>query len=93
MKKLCSGRGETLIETLCAMLIIMLVFLFLCNSIVAAARTNAAVRDKDTSFRYSDGQKTQDLTVTVKRANGAEAATFPASEYRTENGYIYYETK
>lgn len=54
MKKLISHRGETLVESLCAILVITLVFLFLCGAIVAAARSNAQIKGADQSFRYAD---------------------------------------
>lgn len=47
MRKLRSRRGETLVETLVSLLIVVLVMAFLATSIVAATRVNAKVRDAD----------------------------------------------
>ena len=54
MKKLFSRRGETLVESLCAILVITVVFLFLCGAVVSAARSNAQIRGANQSFRYED---------------------------------------
>ena len=54
MKKLKSTRGETLVETLVSLLIIVLTFAFLTTSAITAAKINAKVRQRDVSFRYSD---------------------------------------
>ena len=42
MKKLRSRRGETLVETLVSLLIVVLCLSFLATAIVTAARINAA---------------------------------------------------
>lgn len=47
MRKLRSRRGETLVETLVSLLIVVLVMAFLATSIVAATRVNAKMRDAD----------------------------------------------
>ena len=54
MKKMGSCRGETLVESLCAILVITVVFLFLCGAVVSAARSNAQIEGADQSFRYED---------------------------------------
>ena len=51
MKKLLSSRGETLIESLCAVLIVTLVMLFLSTAIATAARVNHQVRQSN-HLRY-----------------------------------------
>ena len=51
MKKLRSRRGETLVETLVSLLIVVLVMAFLATSIVAATRVNAKMRDADVAVR------------------------------------------
>ena len=52
MRKLRSRRGETLVETLVSLLIVVLVMAFLATSIVAATRVNAKMRDADVAVRY-----------------------------------------
>ena len=54
MKKMGSCRGEPLVESLCAILVITVVFLFLCGAVVSAARSNAQIKGADQSFRYAD---------------------------------------
>lgn len=65
MGKLKSDRGETLVESLCAILVISIVFVFLCGAIVSAARSNQQVRDSDQSFAYGDMEEAGDLTIQV----------------------------
>ena len=71
MKKLHCARGETLIESLCAILLVALVMLFLSTAIVTAARINFQVRDTDITFR-TDGATEKDTTVKFFDENGAE---------------------
>ena len=65
MDKLKRNRGETLVESLCAILVITIVFVFLCGAIVSAARSNKQVRDSNQSFAYGDMVSTGDLTIQV----------------------------
>ena len=87
MKKLHSSRGETLIESLCAVLIVTLVMLFLSTAIATAARINHRVRTTDTSFQ-TGGTATPNRTVTV--TVGGTTYTGKATTYKTTNGYRYY---
>lgn len=89
MKRLCSKSGETLVETLIAMLIISLVFIFLASSIVSAAKVNSSIKNEDTAF-VRDGQ----LSVTDRLlVDGSEVDQKYVQFYETENGYYYYEYK
>lgn len=54
MKKIRNCRGETLVESLAAILIIAIVFVFLSSAIVSAARSNEQLRSSDQDFRYSE---------------------------------------
>lgn len=79
-KKLCSRRGETLVESLCAILVITLVFVFLCGAIVSAARANKQVRDSNQSFTFDyETQDGQELKMTV--SDGFTESTYPVTEY------------
>ena len=80
MKKLTEKSGETLVETLCAMLIVTVVMLCLSTAIVSAARVNARVRDRDVSFRADDMAYSAPLSLTVKSENGTEK-TYSVGEY------------
>ena len=83
MRKLRSRRGETLVETLVSLLIVVLVMAFLATSIVAATRVNA-----DVAVRYDGTSEPASLTVSSGR--GTSSFTVPVEKYTTENGYCYY---
>lgn len=94
-KKLRSQRGDTLVETLAALLIVVLTMAFLATSIVTAARINAGVRETDTSLRY-DGSTPVQRTLTITRQGGTgtgSAVRKSVSVYETEGGYRYYVYK
>lgn len=86
-KKLRSQRGDTLTETLAALLLVVLTMAFLATSLVTAARINAEVRQTDTALKYdaADG-KTKPLTIT--RENNS--VTKNVKVYETKGGYRYY---
>ena len=89
MKKLRMSRGETLIETLAALLIAVLVLLFLASAIVGAARLNAAIQKTDVSFQYT-GAVLQPAPVEREISDGTTTETVTADEYVDPNGYHYY---
>lgn len=86
-KKLRSQRGDTLTETLAALLLVVLTMAFLATSLVTAARINAGVRQTDTALKYDDavGEK-KPLTIT-RENNSAEKNV---KVYETKGGYRYY---
>lgn len=94
MKKLRSRRGETLVETLVSLLIVVLCLSFLATAIVTAARVNAGVRDTDVSVQYDGGTSTQQtVTVTPKGAyTGDTGFSETVTLHTTDNGYRYYTT-
>lgn len=71
MKKLHCARGETLIESLCAILLVALVMLFLSTAIATAARINLQVRDTDITFRTDEATETK-APIKFFDENGAE---------------------
>ena len=79
MKKMGSCRGETLVESLCAILVITVVFLFLCGAVVSAARSNAQIQGADQSFRYEDMATNTEKYLVV---NGNE---YPVKEWVTKS--------
>ena len=94
-KKLRSQRGDTLVETLAALLIVVLTMAFLATSIVTAARINAGVRETDTSLHY-DGSAPVQGTLTITRQGGTgtgSAVRKSVSVYETGGGYRYYVYK
>lgn len=86
-KKLQSQRGDTLTETLAALLLVVLTMAFLATSLVTAARINAEVRQSDTALKYdaADGEK-KPLTITRENDSVAKSVTV----YETKGGYRYY---
>lgn len=94
-KKLRSQRGDTLVETLAALLIVVLTMAFLATSIVTAARINAGVRETDTSLHY-DGSTPVQRTLTITRQGGTGTGSTvnkSVSVYETAGGYHYYAYK
>ena len=87
MRKLQGKGGETLVETLVAILIVALVMLFFSTAIVAASRLNRAVRDADVSFVYEDDAPAAAKTLTVSGSGGSSAIS--VTEH-TNNGFHYY---
>ena len=86
-KKLRSQRGDTLTETLAALLLVMLTMAFLATSLVTAARINAGVRQTDTALKYDDDEG-EKKTLTITRENNS--VTKSVTVYETEGGYRYY---
>lgn len=85
-KKLRSQRGDTLTETLAALLLVVLTMAFLATSLVTAARINAGVRQTDTALKYDDeGEK---KTLTITRENNSVEKNVKV--YETTGGYRYY---
>ena len=86
-KKLRSQRGDTLAETLAALLLVVLTMAFLATSLVTAARINAGVRQTDTALKYDAAEgETKPLTIT-RENNSAEKNV---KVYETKGGYRYY---
>ena len=81
MNHLRSNRGETLVESLSAILVITVVFLFLCGAVVAAARSNEQVRKADQDFHYGDMTVTETKTMTV--VDGSVRTPYDVTEYAT----------
>ncbi len=90
MNKLQNSSGETLVETLCALLVVVLVFLLLSASVVAASRLNQAVQSTDLSFHYSTAQA-QEGSLTLALKGDTEEYQLEATEYEDENGYVFYK--
>ncbi len=85
MKKLKGNRGETLVESLVALLIAVLAFSFFVTASVTAGRINAKVKNTDVSFSYG-GEGTR-ADVTLSGTKGTERGSVTLYE---NNGYTYY---
>ena len=86
-KKLRSRRGDTLAETLAALLLVVLTMAFLATSLVTAARINAGVRQTDTALKY-DAAEGEKKPLTITRENNS--VTKRVKVYETKGGYRYY---
>lgn len=95
MKKLHCAQGETLVESLCAILLVALVMLFLSTAIATAARINLQVRDTDITFR-TDGATVENATIHFYDENGAEMAGYEdtVQVYTTKDtSYRYFRIR
>lgn len=98
LRSFLSGRrgtsGETLVESLVAIMIATVVFALLANSIAVAARVSSAIRNSDVAVDESAAERGAELEVTV--SDGHTEATGTAVGYSipaAEGGdlYEYYE--
>ena len=89
-QKLRSQRGDTLMETLAALLLVVLTMAFLATSLVTAARINAGVRQTDTALKCDNATESSG-TLTITRGNSS--VTKSVTVYETEGGYRYYVCK
>ena len=94
-KKFGSSSGETLVETLFALLIVVLAMTVLAGSIVAAAKVNQRGEQMETEFQKSETDLREDGTVHIayKEASGIESSDIDVKVYTTndDNAYKYYE--
>ena len=81
MRRLYSNRGETIVESLCAILVVAVVCVFLCGAIVSAARANKQVRESNQSFSYKTMDQTRQIKIIVD--DGAQKYTYDALEHST----------
>lgn len=80
-------RGETLVETLVSIVVLLLTCAFLITSISAAVKINAKASDIATTFVYSDDVlKTENVTV---KESGVSDNSISVKLYES-NGYYYY---
>ena len=87
IKKLKSDKGETLVETLISMLIVVLSVTMLAGSIVTAARINQAAKDMNAPVQL-------DNVAVVKLTHvGAADSEINVTLYKTGGSvpYYYYE--
>lgn len=94
MNKLKHSSGETLVESLASILLVMLTFLFLTATITTAAKINDRAKEADISFKY-DGAIQPDgfVNIWLNREQPLESRdgwSLNVDKYLTDNGYIYY---
>ena len=101
MKKLTKNTGETIAETLVAVLITTMALTILAGAIVTAARVNAREKNQNEALiltQVTDDENTaiEDLgAVKIAIKEGSNIISISqgtsAHKYRTKNGYYYYE--
>ena len=88
MMRLFDRRGESLIETLIAMLIVSLVMLGLSGAITSAAKINHDTERAMRSCTMSKDTQTDVITATVRW--GGESRPVSITQYE-DDGYYFYE--
>ena len=80
-------------ETLFAMLIIVLAVLMLAGSIVTAARINKSAKDLNVAFSVKNAEEVPGVQIKVTHQSGSPDAV-SVKGYRTkdENKYCFYES-
>lgn len=85
-----ANAGESIAETLVAVLIMALVFLMLAAAVMAAARVNNTIKNEDVAFDTASDEVVNpayavDITI------GSKTGSVSAALHKTANGYYYYE--
>ena len=87
--------GETIAETLVAVLIVALTFTFLCTAIVVAARIDNQAKSSAYEF-VTENEDTTPVTVSIAVVDSGDLtgaglpSSIPATQHTTRNGYVYY---
>lgn len=98
-KKLCGKAGESLVETLCAILIFALTSAGLYTMVVTAGNINAAARETERSFqeqlsiveRAEGPGEAGTVTITIRTAEGnTHTAAIPVRVYRAGELHTYF---
>lgn len=94
-KKLRSASGETLAETMVAMVIVVLGMMLLAGAIVAAAKVNASAREQNAWSDTVNGA-TEIVTIHASYTNAAgedksaDLGSYDLRWYETGNGGLYF---
>ena len=89
MQRIKSTAGETLTETLCAVLIIVMCFTILCGAIVTAARVNSKYENVDTAFHTTEADTVKGTTASI--SGSVSYSSIDVTEHTTEQDYVFYE--
>ena len=88
-KKITDKSGETLVETLVALAIVILTVSFLVANTGAVNRMNSDFKDYNIKLEYRD-----DIEPTETEINmGGMVDENPVAEKYVSNGYVYYDTQ
>lgn len=82
--------GESIAETLVAVLIMALVFLMLTTAVTSAARINSKVKNASNAPDAASEPADEAYGLSVRVGENAAVET-TAKLYKTEKGYYYYE--
>ena len=92
-KKLSSRKGETLVEVLASLLIVIMIISMLPMALETAARINARVKNMDTVCQRTMADTAmQPVDAAIYSADGTQIGTLNVQGYQ-ENGFTYYVGK
>lgn len=92
-KKIFSAHGESIVETLIALMIVAMSFTILAGAIVTAARVNAGIKNENETFSLtSTDDNRKAIAVDGNYTVNFDGTNVPVKVYET-NGYYYYEKK
>ena len=83
-----NNKGETIVETLVAVLMISLSFIMLAGAIVTASKINKTAYDSIKTFSMDGSTKVSDFKLTI---DGIDVSSDKVTEYKSSGGYYYYE--
>ena len=93
-KKLRDSSGESLVETLVSMLIVVLAFTMLSGAIVAAARVNAGAEKQTLYLNEAETSDNQDtgipVTIKIPGSDITTGKTVRTYEMKDGAGTLYY---
>lgn len=87
MNKIFNKKGETIVETLVAILIVAICFLMLQTSVVASARINKTSSEENVPFNMNNPIITS-CSITV---NGNTVSTRYTCKVTSDGEYYYYD--
>lgn len=91
MYKLKRKTGESIAETLVAVLILSLAFLMLSGAVVTAANVNKAAKNEDVAFSTGGTPTATVVRIEIDRVPSDSSPEIDITLYETGNGYYYYE--
>lgn len=92
MNKKLNNKGETIVETLVAILIVAVCFIMLQNAVVSSARLNSKSNDENEPFLIEDVvEQTSDNCKIYVTRNSVQTNVTSMKCYKTNGGYYYYE--
>lgn len=97
MKIVKNRKGETIVETLVALMIIALVLMMLAGSIVSAAKVNKKTKDLNTELKLSSNYPNDYVTKTIEIIDNKNSRSFDVEvklfESDDSNHYKFYKVK